>query len=405
MGNNTTNRINSIRIILFCSAFVLLSGMFFAFFRLKDVSEAPDNTFGFAEKDIVLYLEAVTRIKKDALFLTPTITRKKIVQDTLKSYLTQNDTFSDYLTREEYLRFKKSQDEEYVGIGMEIEKDRNGRIICFPYPGSPAERVGISVGDQLKSIDGIPVYGKSLFTVASMIRDKRETKIGLTVTTRAGMEKQVVVTRSEVRIENVSKRWFEGMPVINIFTFTRSTKGKLEHILSNWGKNNPVIIDLRANSGGDLYAAIDSAMLFLEKGKKIVSIQTRNGYKVYKSSNRAVDLAFPAYLWQDEATASAAEVFIAALTENNKAVSIGKRTFGKGAKQDIIELSDGSALILTTGHLQTPDGIDYQGRGLNPTYKLSDNASEAIHYLSKVKELMGLRNENFSSQAQHPHWR
>ena len=149
--------------------------MFFAFFRLKDVSGAPDNIFGFAEKDILLYLEAVTRIKKDAMFLTPTITRKKIVQDTLKSYLTQNDTFSDYLTRKEYLRFKKSQDEEYFGIGMEIEKDRNGKIICFPYPGSPAERVGISVGDQLKSIDGIPIYGKSLFTVASMIRDKRET--------------------------------------------------------------------------------------------------------------------------------------------------------------------------------------------------------------------------------------
>ena len=172
MGNDTTNRINSIKIILFCSAFVLLSGIFFAFFRLKDISEAPDNIFGLAEKDILLYLEAVTRIKKNALFLTPTITREKIVQDTLKSYLTQNDTFSDYLTREEYLGFKESQDEEYVGIGMEIEKDRNGKIICFPYPGSPAERVGISVGDQLKSINGIPIYGKSLFTVALEIKGK-----------------------------------------------------------------------------------------------------------------------------------------------------------------------------------------------------------------------------------------
>jgi carboxyl-terminal processing protease len=394
MGNPKTNQLNGLMILLGCSVLVLLSILLFAFFLPKDASEAPDNIFGLEEKDVVLFLEAVTRIQKDALFLSPNIPRRRIVQDTLKSYLQQYDVFSDYLTREEYLRFKELQAEDYVGIGMEIQKDRDGRILCFPYPRSPSEQAGISVGDQLQSIDGVAIHGQSLITVATMVRGKKGTKIRLTVTTKSGMEKQVVATCSEVKIENVATRRLDNMTVMGVLRFTRNTPEKLRETLSHWKKNEPIIIDLRSNSGGDLGAAIESAMLFVEEGKRIVIIQTRNGSMVRASNRRPLAIAYPIYLWQDEATASAAEVFIAALTENKKAVSIGKRTFGKGTKQDVIELSDGSALILTTGRLQTPEGMDYQGVGLNPTYELKNNDTRAIDYLSAVKALMGSSNGN-----------
>ena len=156
---------------------------------------------------------------------------------------------------------------------------------------------------------------------------------------------------------------------------------------SSWKKSAPVIIDLRGNSGGDLDAAIDSTELFLEKGQKIVIIESRTGSTSYKSMSAALVLAYPIYLWQDATTASAAEVFIAALTDNQQGVSIGKTTFGKGTKQDIIELSDGSALFLTTGLLKTPNGLGYQGRGLNPDYQLNNDSVDTADYLSKVKEL------------------
>jgi carboxyl-terminal processing protease len=73
-------------------------------------------------------------------------------------------------------------------------------------------------------------------------------------------------------------------------------------------------------------------------------------------------------LWQDELTASAAEIFIAALVENGGATSIGRPTAGKGTRQDIIELTNGSALVLTTGYLVTPRGVQFDGQGLAPTY-------------------------------------
>ena len=129
-------------------------------------------------------------------------------------------------------------------------------------------------------------------------------------------------------------------------------------------------------------------MLFLRKEKKILSIQTKKSSKHYTSSNDSVSFASPIFLWQDEATASAAEVFIAALTDNNKAVSVGKKTFGKGTTQDVIELSDGSALVLTTGHLRTPSGLEYHGIGLAPSYELASHNPDTADYVAKTAELI-----------------
>jgi carboxyl-terminal processing protease len=182
-----------------------------------------------------------------------------------------------------------------------------------------------------------------------------------------------------------------GRPIIRVAHFTRNTSGKMREILKSWSPETPIIIDLRGNGGGDLHAAIDCAMLFLKAGARIASIETRNGTTAYESKAGAVNLVTPVYLWQDEATASAAEVFIAALTDNGRAVSIGKRTFGKGTREEIIELSDGSALVLATGYLLTPRGIRYQGYGLEPTYVLPGDHPDTAEYLRKTEALTGVK--------------
>jgi carboxyl-terminal processing protease len=192
-----------------------------------------------------------------------------------------------------------------------------------------------------------------------------------------------------VTLQSVSKRSVGRSPIIGVSHFTRDTSGMMREILKSWERSIPIIIDLRGNGGGDLHAAIDSAMLLLQAGKRIVSVETRNGTQDYESKAAAVNLTTPVFLWQDEGTASAAEVFIAALTDNDRAVSIGKWTAGKGTKEEIIELSDGSALILATGNLRTPRGTRYLGKGLKPTYELKDHRADTMHYLLKMRELTG----------------
>lgn len=337
--------------------------------------------------DILLYLEAITQIKNHDLYLKPEIQRPELIQDTVKFYIEKTDPFAAYMNADEFTDWKKSQGDLYVGIGMEIVKDMEGHVICLPYTGSPAEKAGIRPGDHIISIEGEPVRGRSILAIGSMARGEPDTSIKLLIT-RGGEQKTISVKRSHVLFDSVSIFRIENIPVIKIPAFTRDTKVKLENALADINKTNPLVIDLRGNAGGDLSAAIDSAMLFLDDHKNIVSIKTRQGIEKYESGNGIVNSSSQLFLWQDEGTASAAEVFIAALTDNHRAVSIGKKSFGKGTEQEIFELSDGSALFITTGFLQTPDGLFFDGKGLYPDYTVELNNPQTIDYLLKVKELL-----------------
>lgn len=393
MKTQRASRLSNVLVVILSGAAVISLIAAFLSQHQKNPAPVAQRSFGLDDKDILLYMEAIAKIRENASFLKADTTREQIVEESIRYYLSQKDPASDYLNREEYRKFKSAQDDRYVGTGMEIKKERDGRILCVPYAGGPAAEAGIAVGDELKTIDDIPVRGKSVLAVASIARGKAGTQVDFVVLTKNGVEKQVKVKRSAVTLDSVSLVQLGETRVIKISSFTRDTKEKLRRVLQSWPSSQPIVIDLRGNAGGDLHAAIDSAMLFLAKGKRIVSIETRNRPKSYDSNAAAENANSPLYLWQDEATASAAEVFIAALSANGRAVSIGKRTFGKGTMQDIIELSDGSAIVLTTGRLKTPRGVSYDGDGLAPTHAISGDTTV---YLAKVEELMSLNKSRRS---------
>ncbi len=374
-------------IVLTCFSALAFSFSAISGCRSHDTTQRASHGFRLTDKELLVYIEAVTRIRETAALLPPRGTTAQIVGDTLNAYLAQKDASSGYLTREEYRDFQRLQDDRYVGIGMDIEKDAEGNVLCLPVMESVAAKAGIHARDRLKSIEGVPVAGKSLLALGSLARGAPGARLALVIVTPAGIEKQVILTRAMTSVETVSQRNFGSIPVIRIHTFTRGTKGKLAALVTDWATDRPAVLDLRGNRGGDLHAAIDSAQLFLPAGTRIVSV-TGRGTKHYQSDNAPLNMETPIYLWQDEATASAAEVFIAALTQNRRAVSIGKQTFGKGTKQDILELSDGSALVLTTGHLATPDGTRYDGQGISPTHALLEEVSDTGHYLERVGSLM-----------------
>jgi carboxyl-terminal processing protease len=94
------------------------------------------------------------------------------------------------------------------------------------------------------------------------------------------------------------------------------------------------------------------------------------------------------FLWQDEFTASAAEIFVAALTENVRGTSIGRTSAGKGTRQDIIELQDGAALLITTGYLITPRGVQFDGQGLAPMYPVKEGEHDTDAFFNKTAALI-----------------
>ena len=169
------------------------------------------------------------------------------------------------------------------------------------------------------------------------------------------------------------------MRVLKVTDFTPSTPGEVKAALAHWDSDAPIVIDLRDCGGGDFYAAVDTAMLFLAEDVPIAFVIRRDATQAYASTTAGLSLRQPVFLWQGEHTASAAELFIGALTDNGRATSVGRTSAGKGSRQDIVPLSDGSALIMTTGYLATPRGVRFDGHGLAPQRPVAEGAVTAIY--------------------------
>ncbi|MEE4357329.1 MAG: S41 family peptidase [Desulfococcaceae bacterium] len=361
--------------------FFLLLFLFLPLCAFPEPLYHPDAT----DRDIQIYLQAVREIEKKALHSQ---SRGEIIRESLRSYLKNTDELSAYLSPAEYAAFQKSQSGQYVGLGMEIEKKSSGQFICFPYPGSPADKAGIRSGDILEALAGENVSDQSVFQIAAKAMGEKGTEISVKIRNSEKKSRIVQVIRDEIVSESLQSRKEQGLTVIRIFYFGGATVRELKFALTEIKDGSPFIIDLRKNPGGDLHAAIDSAMLFLEKGNKIIDIRSRDDVRSYYNTTIPLNSSSPLYICQDEHTASAAEVFIAALVQNRRAESVGKKTFGKGVQQDIIELADGSALFLTTAWLQTPDGTLYHGQGIEPGHMIQEPSADTAAYMKKIRFLM-----------------
>lgn len=328
------------------------------------------------ESAIKRFAEALRYIEDRAMFSTPVESPQDMVTASLKAYLSQKDPYSDFLSPEEFVRFKAAGSQRRGGIGLDIQKKRDGSVISYPLPGGLAAVAGIQPGNKLLAIDGIPVEEKSLPAIVALAKGEAGTDVVIEYVSNSGANKRVTLTRSLQAAPAVSAYTFRSARIIKLPYFMPDTRRELHDLLSKGDENEPIIIDLRDSGGGDFHAAVDSAMLFLRHGDPIVSVKTRSGTESYSSTLREKHITQPVFLWQNSSTASAAEVFIAALTDNGRAVSVGKTTAGKGTRQDIIELKSGGALILTTGYLGTPRKVHFDGEGLLPMRRVEAEAGD-----------------------------
>jgi carboxyl-terminal processing protease len=338
---------------------------------------------------MILFYEALTQIQANALAPDPPMA---VVRTFLREYLKQADPFADYLTPEEYAAFSLSAtDARYSGIGMDIGGEPSGKIICIPYPGGPAEQAGVVYGDELTAVDGAAVDGQSTYQVGLNIRGAPGTPVRLTLQGRGRMPRTVAVVRARIRAKSIFTVPRGPYSVIRILKFTRNTPRELKPALAAGGRGGVQIIDLTGNMGGDLYAAVACASLLLPEGSPIVAVKTREGFKRHSAGPGPADLASRLFLWQDARTASAAEVFVAALVQNGRGVSIGRTSFGKGVAQRVVELMDRSAMILTYAELTPPSGSSFHGAGLKPLVPLpleTAGRRAADDYMEKTQHLI-----------------
>ena len=318
------------------------------------------------DQAMLVFFEAMTKIKKHGL---DTSDSGQITIAAIKAYMNRHDPYGDYLPVAEYQQWKQAQKYSYYGIGMELI-ERDGHFYCLPRSISPAHTAGIKQGDELFKVDDDPVAGRSIYWVGSRIRGEKNTRVKLTVN-RSNQIHSFNIGRKPLKDTSVWLSRQGGLDVLRISHFSVQTFEQIKTMIQDRDPDKPLVLDLRNNPGGDLFAAVDIAGLFLPSGSKILTIETKKGKINYTAKGR-IWTGHSLAIWQNKFTASASEVLIAGLTENNMATSFGTNSYGKAMTQTIIELSDGSALIISRGILAGPNGDTWQNYGLEPMIKIQD---------------------------------
>jgi carboxyl-terminal processing protease len=252
------------------------------------------------------------------------------------------------------------------------------RVIA-PIDGSPAERGGIKAGDTIVRIDGKPITTENANEASNMLRGKAGTQVALSVIHEgASAPVEIKLTREAIRVASVRVRWLEsGYVYLRIAQFQEDTGGEVKRKLAKLrDKNQPVkglVLDLRSNPGGLLTAAVEVSDDFLDAG---IIVTTKGRLKQADLSFSAThgDLidGAPMIVLTDNGTASAAEIVAGALKDNQRALIMGRRTFGKGSVQTVLPLDETRAIKLTTARYYTPSGISIQAAGIQPDIELED---------------------------------
>ncbi len=304
-----------------------------------------------------------------------------------------NDPYTKFLTREE---FKDEQDiinASFVGIGIKLAS--NIPLVLDVIARSPADKVGIKKGDYVIAIDGKSTRFLTISQIAELLRGPKDSFVSIKL--KRGNEIIPTETkREELNFKSVSTKLLpRNIALIKIDSFVPENTSKLfkEELLRVMSANG-LILDLRNNSGGLLKNAIEIADMFLSEGKIISTIYNTKNVNEFANSNKIFNSNV--IILVNENTASASEVLSSALRENNRAILIGKKTFGKGLVQEIVKLPDDSALHVTTAAYLTPNGKNIDKIGLMPDEiifeedKQMERAKEILLGKSKKLEIASL---------------
>ncbi len=278
--------------------------------------------------------------------------------------LEQLDPHTSYITAKELALKNVELQGELEGIGIEFVMFKDTAYIVAPITGGPAEEAGLRAGDRIIKVDDEDFAGKGLkdIDLLERLRGTKGTKVKLTVK-RNDQEELLdfVVTREKVPFYSIISYMVNGeVGYMNISRFTANTYKEFKTALSNLQKQGmcKLLIDLRSNPGGYIEKAIKVVNKMLDKGQLIVYTKGKiNKYNTKHYAKGEDDWnTCPVIVLIDEGTASAAEIFAGALQDNDRALIVGRRSFGKGLVQVPIQLGDGSQLRLTVARYYTPSG-------------------------------------------------
>ncbi len=284
------------------------------------------------------------------------------------------DVYSQYYTPEEYEEMLEDAIEgTYCGIGATLQQDMTTMLVTVirVYPGSPAEEAGLMAGDIVYEADGYDATTMQLSDFVTHIRGEENTTVHLVVY-RDGEELEFDIVRRDLDYPTVIYDMLEDdIGYIEISEFAESTPDQFDEALNDLEDQGmeALIVDLRSNPGGVLDAVCKVLDDILPEGL-ICYTEDRFGQRVDYNSTGSQSLDVPLAVLVNANSASASEIFAGAVQDRGAGVIIGTVTYGKGVVQTVRNLTDGSAIKLTTSRYYTPGGTCIDGIGITPDIEI-----------------------------------
>ncbi|MFO7951276.1 MAG: S41 family peptidase [Bacillota bacterium] len=275
---------------------------------------------------------------------------------------------------DELEEFKRDTKGVYGGIGIRIIEAESDIVVFETFADTPAERNGLVPGDRILEADGNELTGEGIDYAAEIMRGPSDTSVVLTVQ-RPGAEEpmEMTVIREEIQVSTVSGEMMEeGLGYIEINGFDSKTADEFFEVFETIEKNGlskGLVLDLRNNSGGLVDQAVTIAEQFVPEGEIVRLVGQDDQIKtVYQSE--ADKKPYPIVVLVNEESASSAELLAGAMQDRNAATLVGQTTYGKASVQQLEELPDNNALMLTVANYFTPSGRNIDKYGIEPDYEV-----------------------------------
>jgi carboxyl-terminal processing protease len=334
------------------------------------VSSSGDTTL----KHIGVYSEVLYRVRAEYVE-DPNMT--VVTNGALHGLLESLDADSSYLTPSEYKVFKQKKVEGKASIGATVSKRFGYAAIISVIPGGPADKAGLNSGDIIETVEGLSTHDLSLAAVKNHLVGEPGSRLELTIIRTRKIEPQkITVVRDLVALPAVTETMAaDNTGVVKALVMTKGKAAEIAEKVKSLQKKGAkkLVLDLRNNSEGDEQEGVAVANLFVGKGT-IGSLQGQKVEKVtYTADPQKKITDLPLVVLVNRGTAGAAELVAAAVLDNSRGDVLGDKTFGEGSVQKLIEVPDGSALILSVAKYYTSNGKVIQDTGITPNIQVASN--------------------------------
>ena len=368
--------------------FFKISLFLIALFLIGNSSYVSDKSIIHASdevpvEDIEQFVDIFKRIKEQYV---DEVNDDELFKNAIQGMVNGLDPHSDFLSKDDFDELKIGTTGRFGGLGIEITQEDSYIKVISPIDDTPAMRAGILAGDMIIKVDDKDLKDVPINDAVKLMRGEPGTSVEVTILRKKENKPIILMIQREIIISKgiKTKIFKNNIGYIRLSNFQSNSTSDLQTAFYKLNKesNNKLqglIVDLRNNPGGVLGAAVGISDLFLQNGK-IVETKGRssNSELKYEATARDISNGMSLVVLINEGSASASEIVAGALQDNKRATILGTKSYGKASVQTIQELSDGSALKLTTAKYYTPLGKDIHENGIIPDVIVEPSEDDVV---------------------------